>query len=379
MYARYLNLPKLLEKKSILLLGPRQTGKSTLVKSSFPGAPYVDLSRADTFRELSARPELLRERLAQSTRIFIIDEAQLLPELFNEVQVMLDGDFHLRALLTGSSARKLKRKEVNLLPGRIWQQELHPLVSPDLGSPRIRDRISRGSLPGIIDSPHYPEELRSFVGLYLEEEIRHEALTRNIGAFSRFLEAAALSNGEQLSYRNVSHDTSIPESTVKSYFQILGDTLIGTLLPAYRKTKSRKAAATPKFYFFDWGVVNALLNRFDVSEESDTFGKALEHLIFQELQAYLAYSRDFRKLSYWRSLSKFEVDFVVGDDVAIEVKAKRLTSARDYRGLLALAEEIPLKRKIVVCRESARRRTEEKIEVIPVTEFLTELWAGGIL
>ncbi len=374
MYKRRLNLESWLQKKSLLLLGPRQTGKSTLA-AGLPKAQYFDLSETNVFRELSARPELLRQRIKERTRIVVIDEAQKLPEIFDEVQVILDRDKQLRVLMTGSSARKLRRSGVNLLPGRIWRRNLFPLVSSELGEARIDLRVRAGSLPGIIDSPNFKMELKNYVGLYLEEEIRAEGLTRNIGAFNRFLTTAALSNAEQINYSNISSDVGLPLNTVKGYFQILYDTLVGYELSPYRKTKTRKAVATPKFYFFDTGVVNELLGRFDIERRGDLFGKAFEHLIFTEIKAALEYLNSDAPLSYWRSLSKFEVDFLIGDAVAIEVKGKAVVTSRDERSLLALAEEIPLKRKIIVCLEPHSRMSDSGVEILPAEEFLTRLWS----
>jgi predicted AAA+ superfamily ATPase len=377
LYKRILDLGTILKKKSLLLLGPRQTGKSTLALGLGDGIEYLDLSETNTYRELSAHPELLRQRLSEHTRTIVIDEAQKLPELFDEVQVLLDRNKSLRVLLTGSSARKLRRSGGNLLPGRIWRKHLFPLVSAELGGARIDARVSRGSLPGVIDSEDFRTELKNYVGLYLEEEIRAEGLTRNVGNFNRFLTTAALGNAEQINYTNIANDTGILLNTVKAYFHILYDTLIGYELPPYRKTKTRKAVATPKFYFFDIGVVNELLGRFEIERHGDLFGKAFEHLIFTELKAAIEYLDSGRPLSYWRSQSKLEVDFLLGDDIAIEVKGKSIVSPRDERSLSALAEELPLKRRIVVCLEPQRRRSEAGNEIIPAEEFLAELWGRG--
>lgn len=380
-YRRWLDLSKLLKKKSILLLGPRQTGKSTLARAlEGQGTQYYDLSERNTYRELSANPELVRQRLTPATRIVVLDEAQKLPDIFDEAQVMLDRDPALRILLTGSSARKLRRSGANLLPGRIWRRNLFPLVTPELGEPRLADRARRGSLPGILDSEEFRTELKNYVSLYLEEEIRAEGLTRNVGNFNRFLAVAALSSGEQVNYTAVASDTGMPLNTVKGYFHILYDTLIGHELAPYRKTRTRKAVATPKFFFFDVGVVNELLGRFEVAPGGDLFGRALEHLVFTELRAALDYLGSERPLTYWRSLSQFEVDFLLGDDIAIEVKAKSRVAPRDERSLSALAEDLPLKRRLLVCLEPHRRRTDAGSEVIPAEEFLRELWApGGLL
>jgi uncharacterized protein len=377
-YNRYVNLLTLLDKKSLLLLGPRQTGKSTLAQKAFPEATYINLAAADVYRELSARPELVRQRLLPHTRKLIIDEAQRIPEIFDEVQILLDRDKDLRVLLTGSSARKLKRTGINLLPGRIWQERLFPLVYPELGHGRIPERIVRGSMPGVIDSEDYKQELKNYVGLYLDEEVRSEGLVRGIGDFSRFLTVSALSNCQQINFTNISSDTGVKINTVRSYFQILADTLLGELLPSFQRTIKRKAVATPKFYFFDNGIVNALLNRFDISVEGELYGNALEHLIYLEIKAYLCYNKIDQPLSYWRTHSKIEVDFVIGEKIGIEVKSSQRITAKEEKGLRALHEEIKLERRIIVCNESAQRITDSGVEIYPVEDFLRNLWEGNI-
>lgn len=378
MYKRILNLSAIVAKKSLLLLGPRQTGKTSLVLSSFPDAAYYNLAAADTFRDLSARPEIIRERLSESISTIIIDEAQLLPEIFDEAQVILDRNPSLRIILTGSSARKLKRGGINLLPGRVWKRDLFPLVSIEVPEASIETRITQGSLPGIINNQDYKAELRNYVGLYLTEEIRAEGAVRAIGDFSRFLTVAALTNAEQLNYSNVSSDTGVSINTVRSYFQILEDTLLGFQLPSFRKTRSRKAVAIPKFYFFDVGVVNAILDRFELSPQTKSFGNALEHLIFLEILAARSYLESSVDLSYWRTHSQIEVDFLIGDCVAIEVKAKERVVPRDEKGILALNEDVKLRRKIIVAREKFPRRTTSGVEILPVNEFFSLLWSGEL-
>lgn len=379
MYERLLDLREVLKHRSLFLFGPRQTGKSTLVRHIFPEAAYYDLLEADTFRELSARPESLRQTLSPQQRVVIVDEVQKLPALLDEIQLLIERDKGLRAILTGSSARKLRRGAANLLGGRAWVCRLHPLVSAELGFSRLLDRLSRGGLPAILDSPRPTEDLRAYVGTYLREEIRAEGLTRSIEGFSRFLEIAGLSSGEQVNFTAVASDAGVPASTVREHYQILEDTLVGHQLPAYRRTVKRKPVATAKFYFFDVGVANTLKRTGPVQEGSDAYGRALEHQIFLELRSFLDYRRLDLGLAYWRSLSQFEVDFVVGDQVAIEVKAKPRVSTRDYKGLLALAEETRLRRKIVVCGEKRRRKTDDGVEVVPVKDFLRDLWSDRIL
>jgi len=378
MYKRLLPLDKWVEHKSIFLLGPRQTGKSTLLRHMFPEAVYYDLLEADTFREFSSRPETLRQSLDPRQKLVIVDEIQKLPPLLDEIQLLLDRNKSLRVILTGSSARKLRRAGTNLLAGRAWTIPLYPLVTPELGKPRLLDRFNRGSLPAIIDSLEYKEDLKAYVGTYLQEEIRAEGLTRSIGNFSRFLEVAGISNGQQINFTNVGNDAGVPSRTVREHYQILEDTLVGSTLPAYQKTLKRKPVATAKFFFFDLGVAGTLGRWGTIEDRSEMAGRALEHLIFLELKSFLGYHRIDLPLTYWRSLSQFEVDFVVGDTIAIEVKSKSRISDKDLKGLLALSEEVKLKKRIVVCRESRRRRTDDGIDIIPIESFLDLLWNGEI-
>ncbi len=377
-YPRTLNIKDLLEHRSVFLFGPRQTGKTTYLHERFPDARYFDLLEADTFRELSARPELLRTTLKRDDRVVVIDEVQKLPALLDEVHLLIERDKERRFILTGSSARKLKRGAANLLAGRALVAHMHPLVSSELGYGRLDDRLSRGSLPPVIDSAIPLEDLRAYVGHYLREEIQAEALTRSIGGFSRFLEVAASANGELVNFTSIGNDAAVSPRTVQNYFQVLEDTLTGHLLPPYRKSVKRKAVATAKFYFFDIGVVNALLDRRHVSPKTDTYGRSMEHQVFLELRAWLDYRRKSERLSFWRSQSRMEVDFVVGDSLAIEVKARERLAEGDLRGLRALAEEFPEMRKMVASGERWRRTTADGIEIIPINEFLEGLWRDAL-
>jgi predicted AAA+ superfamily ATPase len=377
MYRRIIGLEQLLVHRSLFLFGARQTGKSTLVHHRFADAVFFDLLEADTFRELSPRPEYMRQTVTPGTRLVVIDEVQKLPGLLDEVHLMIERDKELRFLLTGSSARKLRRGGANLLAGRAWVTHLHPLVFAEVGPGRLLERLNQGSLPAVLDSELPREDLKAYVGTYLREEIRAEGLTRSIENFSRFLTVAATCNGEQLNYTAVGSDAGVPPRTVREWFQVLEDTLIAYQLPAYRKTVKRKPVATSKFYFFDVGVANTLLKRSEIVPGSETFGKALEHLIFLEIRAKLDYSRNDAPFTYWRTLSGAEVDFLIGDRVAIEVKAKDRVTRRDQSGLRALDEEIRLNRKLIVCNEP-RRRWDESIEIVPIEEFLVDLWEGRL-
>jgi predicted AAA+ superfamily ATPase len=379
MYKRALDLRAAVAQRSVFLLGPRQTGKSTLVRATFPEAAVYDLLEADTFRELSLRPEFLRQTLEPSRRIVIIDEIQKIPALLDEVHLLIERNRSLRFVLTGSSARKLKRGGANLLAGRARMLRLHPLVSAELGHRRLLDRLDRGGLPAFLDSPGYRDDLRSYVGTYLQEEIQAEGLARSVGRFGRFLEVAGLTNGEQINFTSVGSDAGVPPRTVREHYQILEDTLVGHQLPAYQKTIKRKPVATAKFYFFDVGVANTLKRVGPLESGSAEYGRALEHLVFLELRTFLDYRQLDQPLSFWRSHSRHEVDFVIGDRIAIEVKAKSRVAARDFKGILALAEELPLARRIVVCGEMRRRKDDTGVEIMPVGTFSRELWSGHIL
>lgn len=390
MYKRILDLRPTLERKSLFLLGPRQTGKSTYLKAEFPGALYINLLRSSEFQIYSREPNRLHEvvryhREVSSIPIVIIDEVQKLPGLLDEVHDLIETDKSLRFILTGSSARKLKKGGVNLLGGRAARFHFYPICFPELGElgGRWKERTTYGALPSIIDSSEPMEDLRDYVGLYIREEVIAEGLVRSVEHFARFLDFAALCNAEQINFTSIASDAQLSPSTVRSYFEILGDTLIGHSLPAFLATKKRKAMTTAKFYFFDCGVVNALLGRKEVAPGTPEYGKMLEQALFIELRSYLDYKRIDKKLEYWRSTSQFEVDFLVysnlKDVVAIEVKAGGNPSLKDFKGLKALGEEFELAKKIVVCTATVPRKTEEGIEVLPVEFFLKRLWAGEII
>ena len=379
MYKRVLPLHDTLSERSLFLFGPRQTGKTTLLRTEFPAAAFYSLIEADTFRELSQRPELIRRRLAGSEPLIIIDEIQKLPSLLNEVQVILDRNPQLRFVMTGSSARTLRRGGVNLLGGRARVAHLFPLVSPEVNHQQLERRLSIGSLPAILDSPSPQEDLKAYVGTYLQEEIRAEGLVRSIESFSRFLDVAALSNGQLLNFTEAGSDAGVPPRTVREHFHLLEDTLLGSMAPPFQKTRKRKPVATAKFYLFDVGVANHLMRRRAVERGSPEYGQALEHLIFLECRAWLSYRRLDWPLTFWRSQSKLEVDFVLGDHIAIEVKASERVTDRMMKGLRALHEEAPLDRKIIVSHEPKPWRSDDGVEVLPVEDFLRGLWEDDLL
>jgi predicted AAA+ superfamily ATPase len=377
MYKRALDISNVLNRKSLFLFGARQVGKTTFVKKCYPDAIYYDLLSSNTFRELSANPELIAQR-AKDNQVIIIDEIQMLPTLLNEAQRVIVNRPSVRFIFTGSSARKLKEKGANLLGGRATEKWLGPLVASELNFERLFDRLNRGGLPQVLDSVDPGADLKDYISLYLQQEIQFEGLVRNIESFTRFLPIAALCNGKQINFTEVANDCQVSPHILREYFQILLDTFTGIMLPAYQKTKKRKPVASAKFYLFDVGVAHSLLKRGTIEPGTELFGDALEHLIILEIKAYLAYNNKEEELTYWRSTSKIEVDVVIGDRIGIEIKGKSLAQEKDAKGLLALSEEVPLQRKIIIANEETPRVLNSGVEVLPIEHFLRELWAGKI-
>jgi len=370
---RFLDLSALVAKKSHFLFGPRQTGKSTLIRRSLPNVRVYDLLESTVFLRLSQNPGRLGEELGPRDRTVVIDEIQRLPELLNEVHRLIETR-RIHFLLTGSSARKLRRGGVNLLGGRARTKYIHPLTSRELG-PRfdLSRALSRGLLPAIYFSDDPRADLEAYVGTYLQQEIVAEGATRNIPAFSRFLTVAALCNATIVSFTNVASDAQVARTTVHEYFEILRDTLLLYEIPAWRKSVKRKPLVSSKYYFFDIGVVGLLQGR-EFRPRTPEFGEAFETYLLHELVSWRDYVSG-QPISYWRSTSGFEVDFVIGDHTAIEAKGKSNVTPQDLRTLRALAEEQKLKRYLCVSLEE-RLRLVEGIEVLPLREFLEGLWGG---
>lgn len=371
---RAIDLRQVLRQRSCFLFGPRQTGKSWLVRNTLGSFRVYNLLDTDTFLSLSRSPRRLREECTPQDRIVIIDEIQKLPSLLDEIHLLIE-ERRIRFLLTGSSARKLRRGGVNLLGGRAWVKHLHPLSFSELGEKfDLLRALNHGLLPPVYLGGTPDADLETYAGTYLKEEIAAEGLTRNVPAFSRFLEVAALCNGQIVNYTKVSNDAQVARSTVQEYFQILKDTLVAYEVPAWLGSKKRKPISTSKFYFFDPGVVRFLQNRPPVRAGSPEYGALFESYIFHELKTFSDY-QSAGTISYWRSKSGFEVDFVLADKTAVEVKASRTISSQDLKGLRALAEEKRLESYVLVCLESAAR-TVDGIQVLPWDDFLTRLWAG---
>jgi uncharacterized protein len=385
MYKRKQNLG-LSDKETCFLWGPRQTGKSTLLKHLFPEALRFDLLLSDEYQRLLRQPHLMREQCiaayhdaASQKYPIIIDEVQKLPVLVDEVHWLIENQ-GLRFILCGSSARKLKKGHANLLGGRAVRYELHPLVFPEVPDFDLIKALNSGLIPRHYDNPDPKRLIQSYIGDYLKEEIVAEALTRNIPAFSRFLEVAALSNGEILNYSNIARECGVASPTVMEYFQILEDTLIGNKLPAFQKRKKRRLVTGPKFYFFDLAPVIHLSRRGKIVQGSELFGRAFEHFIWMEITAHSSYSESYYPISFWRTSSGFEVDFILAEhEVAIEVKSTESADSNHLKGLRKFKEEYSVRRAILVSLDPKRRKTEDQIEILPWKIFLEQLWGGDIL
>jgi len=385
MLTRALRLPSR-PRESFFLWGPRQTGKSSLLRSTYPGATWFDLLKTDELIRYTRSPASFREELlargdATKEAPIVVDEVQKVPALLDEIHWLIENRRMVFALC-GSSARKVRRGHANLLGGRAVRYELFGLTSAEIGASFDLTRaVNHGGLPR-----HYLAEspgrmLRAYVDDYLKEEVAAEGLVRSLPAFADFLSAAALSDAELVNHANIARDCGVSAPTVREYFQILVDTLLGRFLPAYAKRPKRRVIQTRKFYFADVGVVNVLARRGRVEPGSELFGKALESWVFHELTAHLAYAESDARLAYWRLASGIEVDFVTDDlKLAIEVKSTANPSSDHLKGLRALKEDHrTVGRRVLACMVPRARRTEDGIDVLPVTELLARLWAGDLL
>ncbi|MCQ2277132.1 MAG: AAA family ATPase [Bacteroidales bacterium] len=365
------------ENESYFLFGSRQTGKSTLLFNLFPKAIFYDLLENNTYERLQRNPSLLRQdlELYESGTLVIIDEVQMIPQLLNEVQWLIVRK-GIRFILSGSSARKLRRSGVNMLGGRAIWISFYPFTSAEIPDFDIIKAVNQGMLPRhyLSSSKDYWDKLQAYVSIYLREEIKAESLVRNLSAFNRFLEVAAITDGEMVNYNNIAQDCGIDAKTVKEYFAILEETLVGYRVPAYTKVVRRKLRQSPKFYFFDVSIPNYLLGRKSLQPGSDDFGHAFEHLVIQELIEYLGYNKIENALSFWRSYNGYEVDAVLGDAaVAIEIKSCQEVQSKHLRGLKAFKEEHPDARLIMVSLDP-NPRLFNGVEIMPVKYFLEQLW-----
>ncbi len=383
MFKRALVLPAS-GSETFFLWGPRQTGKTTLLRQTYGDARWVDLLKAEEFRRYVARPELLRQEIEAEPldrgRQIVIDEIQKVPTLLDEVHWLLENR-GLHFALCGSSARKVRRGAANLLGGRATRYELHGLTASELGSEFDLDRLlNHGYLPRIYEASRPNRLLDAYIADYLKEEIAAEGFVRNLPIFSNFLDVAALSDGSIVNFSTIARECGVSSHTTKNHFQILEDTLLGSWLPAYRKRPKRRVIGAPKFYFADVGIVNRLARRGELHPGSELYGKAFENWVFHELTAFSSYQEYDGTLSYWRLASGIEVDFVLGDmAVAIEAKSSAKITRDHLKGLRSLVIDHPhVVRRIVVCREPKPRKTDDGIEILPASTFVRRLWNGDI-
>lgn len=380
MLARIQKLQEIRE-DSMFLWGPRQTGKSTLLKQLFPDAPYYDLLKSEVYALYKMKPSRLRDEcmMMEEGEIVIIDEVQKIPELLDEVHwLMVNRGIHF--ILCGSSARKLKRSGANLLGGRAIRKTLHPLVSAEIPDFDIDKAVNVGMLPRHYLASSPAKRIQAYVGDYLQQEVIAEALVRNLDSFTRFMEVAALSDGEMVNYTKIASECGVSSKTVKEYFVILQETLLGYMLPAYTKTVKRRVQVAPKFYYFDVGITNYLLHRDPLRRGTAEYGHAFEHLIVQEVMAYMDYSESMKGLSFWHTQNNaYEVDLVVGNaEVALEIKSSNNVTTSHLKGLKAFGEEHPDCKLIVVSLEE-RPRMMNGVEIWPAQIFLKRLWEGKVV
>ena len=383
MFERSLPLPDP-GQESFFLWGPRQTGKSTLLKRRYPEARRIDLLKADEFRHYAVHPELLRQEIEAEAprpgRQVVIDEIQKVPALLDEVHWLIENR-GLRFALCGSSARKVRRGAANLLGGRALRYHLHGLTAGEIGSGFDLTRmLNHGYLPRMYEAGRPNRLLDAYVADYLREEIAAEGLVRNRPAFAGFLDAAALGDGAMINCSTIARECGVSSNTVKGYFRILEDTLLGRSLPAWRKRPKRRTIGAPKFYFADVGVVNRLARRGDLVPGSELYGPAFENWVFHELSAFIDYREWDGEIACWRLAGGTEVDFVLGDmQLAVEAKAASRVTRDHLKGLRSLVLDHPeVGRRVVACLEPRPRRTEDGIDILPAEVFVRRLWDGAL-
>lgn len=378
MYERLFDIKGQLD-EAMFLFGARQVGKSTLLQTEFQDAIYYDLLIPGIRKSFKRNPDLFKEALSSKPAgtLVIVDEIQKVPELLDLAHWLMVNK-GLKFILSGSSARKLRKSGANTLGGRAQPRTLYPLVWQEVTDFQIDKAVQNGMIPRHYLADDATDRLEAYVDVYIKEEIQEEAAVHDIDAFERFMEVAAISDGEMLNYSNIASDCSVSAKTVKSYFQILYDTLLGYEIPAYRKVIKRQLVQAPKFYYFDVGLSNFLMGRHNMKRGSDEYGHAFEHYVMQEIIAYRGYNRRREEISYWHTYTHQEVDAVIGDaKVAIEIKSSEQVKTRHKSGLKAFKEEHPDCRLILVSLDPITRISGD-VELLYVTDFLKMLWEGNI-
>ena len=384
-YQRLLDID-LPARQSAFLWGPRKTGKSTLLRERFPQATRFDLLDTRLLLEFTRAPWRFRERVralgaAARAAPIVVDEVQKVPALLDELHGLIESD-GLRFILCGSSARKLKRGRANLLGGRAWRFALHPLACREIPDFDLLKALNHGLVPAHYNATNHRRALAGYVDDYLKEEVFDEGLTRNVAAFARFFDALAFSHGELLNFSSIARDCAVDSKTVREYFQILVDTLLGVFVEPFARRRSRAVITqAPKFYLFDVGVAGHLAGRRIAQAAGPAFGQALEHFVLMELVAHRSYAESDYPIRFWRTKSGLECDFVLGreGEVAIEVKGTDNVRSGDLKGLTAYMDEHRPRSAIVVCNETAPRQTATGIRLLPWQDFLARLWDKEII
>ncbi len=379
MYHRIFDIENRLD-EAMFLFGGRQVGKSTLLRERFPKAVYIDLLKSEIRNRFKRHPEEFRESLLRypPETLVVVDEIQKVPDLLDEVHWLM-VEKGLWFILSGSSARKIKKAGANNLGGRAIPEYLYPLVSAEIPDFDVERAVQNGMIPRHYMVANARNRLRGYIDLYLKEEIAEEALVQNIDDFTRFMEVAAIMDGEILNYEKVASDCEVSANTVKSYYQILVDTLLGFEVPAYRKVIKRKLYKASKFYYFDVGIANYLTGRHHLAPKTPEYGHAFEHLVMQEIRAYLGYTGSEETLSYWHTYEDLEVDAVIGDArVAIEIKSTDHVDHDNKKGVMEFAKEHPDTKQILVSRDRISRRSGD-VDLYYVTDFFKALWAGEVI
>ena len=369
-----------IKKSSFFLFGPRGTGKSFLLRKELPGNTYsINLLDSTLYLQLQSHPSLLKEIiLEKKAKVVVIDEVQRLPELLNIVHLLIE-EHQIRFILTGSSARKLLRGGANLLAGRAFRRDLFPLTWKEIKKFDLQKYLKFGGLPMSYFNEEPGEYLDVYVNTYLKEEIQAEGIVKKLPAFSQFLQIASTTSGEVLNFTSISNETGVSSKTIKEYYSILEETLVGFMVTPWTKSIQRKPIQTAKFYFFDTGVKNTLSGTRDFTEKTDLWGKAFEHFIAMELRAYLSYRlKNKYPLQFFRTTSQFEVDFTIGLQVAIEVKATDRLKKENFKGLKALQEENKFKNFYMVSKDRTEKVIDE-IHCLYWESFLEKLWSGNII
>ena len=383
-YARALHID-LPPRQSAFLWGARKTGKSTLLRQLFPDSAHFDLLETRLLLEWTRAPWALSDRVraldaAMRANPIVIDEVQKAPPILDEVHRLVENQ-SLRFVLCGSSARKLKRGRANMLGGRAWRFSLHPLTWPEIPGFDLRRALNHGLVPQHYNAANHRRALAGYVDDYLKEEVFDEGLTRNVAAFARFFEALSFCHGEPLNFSSIARDCGVDSKTVREYFQILVDTLLGAFVEPFSRRRSRALITrAPKFYLFDVGVAGHLTGRRITAAAGPEFGRAFEHFLLMELLAWRAYREMDVPVRYWRTKSGLECDFILGREgsVAIEVKGAADPHPREFKGIRAYMGEHRPRQAFVVCNGDAAKRTSDGIWVLPWRRFLERLWGDEI-